>query len=77
MVMSIEESLADLATPNLPETATVEVRKCNLSREDICNVISDITNILKTVHYDLQELTRKSTEKFQETDSFIEDYLCF
>ena len=75
MVLSIEESLADLTIPNLP--ATVEVRKCNLSREDICNVISDITNILKTVHYDLQELTRKSTEKFQETDSFIEDYLCF
>ena len=32
----------------------------------------DITNILETVHYILEELKRKSTKKFQETDSFIE-----
>ena len=64
--MSIGESLRDLATPNLPKTATVKVRKNNLSREDICNVISDITNILETFHYDLQELKQKSTE----TDNF-------
>ena len=47
-IMSIEESSTDLPTPNLPETPILEVLKSNLSREDICNVISDITNIIKT-----------------------------
>ena len=74
MVISIEESLTDLPTPNLLETATMEVRKNNLSREDICNVISYITNIWEIVHHDLQELKQKSTKKFQETDSFIKEY---
>ena len=45
MVMSIEESLADLPTSNLPETPTLEVRKSNLSQEDICGVIRDIASI--------------------------------
>ena len=71
MVMSIEESLADLPTPNLPETPTLEVRKSNLSQEDICGVIRDITSIVETVHYDFNELKQNSTEKFQETDSLL------
>ena len=71
MFMSIEESLADLPTPNLPETPTLEVRKSNLSQEDICSVIRDITNIVETVHYDFNELKQNSTEKFQETDSLL------
>ena len=71
MVMSIEESLADLPTPNLPETPTMEVRKSNLSQEDICGVIRDITSIVETVHHDFNELKRNSTEKFQETDSLL------
>ena len=54
MVISIEESLTDLPTPKLLETATMEVRKNYFSREDICNVISGITNIWEIVHYDLQ-----------------------
>lgn len=72
--MSTEESSADLTTPISPETATVEVWINNLSREDICNVISDINKIAETVHYDLKELKRKSIEKLQETDTFIENY---
>ena len=48
----------------------MKVWKNNLSREDICSVISDISNILETVQYDLQELKGKSTKKLQETDSF-------
>ena len=71
MVMSIEESLADLPTPNLPETPTLEVRKSNLSQEDICGVIRDITSIVETVHHDFNELKRNSMEKFQETDSLL------
>ena len=50
-----------------PETRILEVRKIHLLLEDICQVISDITNILETVHCDLEELKRKLTEKFQET----------
>ena len=38
------------------------------------HVLSDITTIVETAHYELQELKRKSTEKFQETDTFIENY---
>ena len=72
--MRIEGSLMDLTTPNVPETPTLKVRKSDLSREDICNVISDITKIAETVHYDLKELKRKSTEKLKETDTFIENY---
>lgn len=30
---------------------------------------------METVHYELQQLKRKSTEKFQEKDTFIENYL--
>ena len=52
----------------------MEMRKSYLSREDICNVITDIINIQETVHYDLQELKQKSTKKFQKTDSFIKEY---
>ena len=79
MVISIEGSLTDLPTPKLRETrkcekvrksnlSQEEVRKSNLSQEDVCHVISDITKIFETVHYNLEELKRKSTEKFQETD---------
>ena len=68
MVMNIEESLMDLPTSRLPETPTLKVRKSNLSRQGICKFISGITNILGTVHYGLKGL--KSTEKFQEADSF-------
>ena len=50
------------------------MRKRNLSREDICNVISDIINIQEIVHYDLQELKQKSTKNFQNTDSLIKEY---
>ena len=64
----------DLTTSNVPETPMLKVRKSDLSREDICNVISDITKIAETVHYDLKELKRKSIEKLQETDTFIENY---
>ena len=53
---------------------TLEVQKSNLSRKDIYNVISSITNALKTVHYYLKELKQKSTEKFQETGSLMENY---
>ena len=48
-----------------------EVRKSNLSQEDICGVIRDIASIVETVHYDFNELKRNSTEKFQETDSLL------
>ena len=72
--MRIEGSLMDLTTSNVPETPMLKVRKSDLSREDICNVISDITKIAETVHYDLKELKRKSIEKLQETDTFIENY---
>ena len=64
----------DLTTSNVPETPMLKVRKSDLSREDICNVISDINKIAETVHYDLKELKRKSIEKLQETDTFIENY---
>ena len=51
------------------------MRESNILLEDICNVIiSEITNILETFCRDLKELKRKSTEKFPETDSLIEDY---
>lgn len=72
--MRIEGSLMDLTTSNVPETPMLKVRKSDLSREDICNVISDINKIAETVHYDLKELKRKSIEKLQETDTFIENY---
>lgn len=72
--MRIEGSLMDLTTSNVPETPMLKVRKSDLSREDICNVISDITKIAETVHYDLKELKRTSIEKLQETDTFIENY---
>ena len=52
----------------------MKMRKRNLSREDICNVISDIINIQEIVHYDLQELKQKSTKNFQNTDSLIKEY---
>lgn len=54
IVISVEESLTDLPTPNLPGTPTSELRKSNLLQKNICNVISDITSILETVHYDMQ-----------------------
>ena len=51
------------------------MRESNILLEDICNVIiSDITNILESFCRDLKELKWKSTEKFPETDSLIEDY---
>lgn len=38
------------------------------------HIIRDIKTIVETAHYELQELKPKSTEKFQETDAFIENY---
>lgn len=71
--MNIEESLTDLPTPNFPETPTLKLRKSNISREQIYNVINVITNTLETVHYDLKEVKQKSMETFQETYNFIVD----
>ena len=70
--MNTEESLTDLPTPNLLEKSILEVRKIILSMEDICNIFSEITNIFEPVPYDLEELKRRSMQKFQETDNFIE-----
>ena len=39
---------------------------------DICTAVSDIINILETVHYDLDELKRKSTKNFQGTETLRE-----
>ena len=70
--MNTEESLTDLPTPNLLEKSILEVRKIILSMEDICNIFSEITNIFEPVPYDFEELKRRSMQKFQETDNFIE-----
>ena len=72
--MRFQESVMDLPRPNLSATPILDVQKSNLSRVDICKVISNITSVLETVRHDFEELREKLMENFQETDSFLEDY---
>ena len=75
--MSTEVSLADLTTPILPETASGSVKN-NLSRKDICNVISGITNILETVQQRLARTEGKINRKISRSRQLQElKALCF